>query len=117
MATKKANELIRAEPAYQEAQDTEIINDELQRSGAEPLPQVDQSEIAETMHGAEALDVPVGDHDLEEYVGDQAYMMYKELLEIVRTADDEEDGASEPSTQAHSKFAPNMSEVQEEEPG
>ena len=61
--------------------------------------------------------MPVGDHDLEEYVGDQAYMMYKELLEIVRTADDEEDGASEPSTQAHSKFAPNMSEVQEEEPG
>ena len=59
MATKKANELIRAELAYQEAQDTEIINDELQRSGAEPLPQVDQSEINETMHAAEALDVPV----------------------------------------------------------
>ena len=33
MATKKANELIRAELAYQEAQDTETINDELQRSG------------------------------------------------------------------------------------
>ena len=111
MATKKANELIRAELAYQEAQDTEIINDELQRSGAEPLPQVDQSEINETMHGAEAIDVPVENHDLEEYVGDQAYMMYKELLEIVRTADDEEDAESEPSTQAHSKFAPNMSGI------
>ena len=43
--------------------------------------------------------------------------MYKELLEIVRTADDEEDAETVPSTQAHSKFAPNMSEVQEEEPG
>ena len=43
------------------------------------------------MHGTQALDVPVENHDLEEYVGDQAYAMYKELLEIVRTADDEED--------------------------
>ena len=58
--------------------------------------------------------MPVENHDLEEYVGDQAYAMYKELLEIVRTADDEEDAESEPSTQANSRFQPNMSEVKEE---
>ena len=40
--------------------------------------------------------------------------MYKELLEIVRTADDEECAESDPSTQANSRFQPNMSEVKEE---
>ena len=70
IATQKANQLIQAELAYQEANDTDIINEELARSGADPLPQVDQSALVETMHGEQALDVPVENHDLEEYVGD-----------------------------------------------
>ena len=70
--------------------------------------------MSETMHGTQALDVPVENHDLEDYAGDQAYQMYQELLDIVRNADEEDDAESEPSTQANSRFAPNMSEVKEE---
>ena len=49
-----------------------MINEELARSGTEGLPNVsvDQSGFGETMHGTVALDVPIENEDLDQYVGD-----------------------------------------------
>ena len=87
--TQKANTLVQEEMRYQEAQDTAVINQELARSGQQELP-VDESALHETVHDQRAGDISVGDQDLDQYVGDQAYQMYQELLDIVRKADDEE---------------------------
>lgn len=87
--TQKANTLVQEEMKYQEAQDTAVINQELARSGAQPLP-VDESALDDTVHDQRAGDISVGDQDLDQYVGDQAYQMYQELLDIVRKADEEE---------------------------
>jgi len=87
--TQKASTLVQEEMKYQEAQDTAAINQELARSGQQELP-VDESALHETVHDQRAGDISVGDQDLDQYVGDQAYQMYQELLDIVRKADDED---------------------------
>lgn len=60
--TNDANELITAELVQQAKEETDLINEELARSGAEKL---------EAVPNSDALP-----ENLDAYVGDQAYQMY-----------------------------------------